>query len=198
MQRVCATPSCAARVFAFLSSHDVLRFATCAIHTRCAQSMLRHEEAVCGCVAAGRREHVRALARSFLFTPVYILAGEPQTRTLTGGRSYAHEIAQSLPARDAYYIAHSAAKGWGVHSLRTIAKGTCVCTYTGELVRTAELQERQRSRYDPQQLNYAITVREISQVRAYACMYGRVQTLRWCAVQCTLRCEDERGRHRLR
>ncbi|POM61307.1 SET domain containing hypothetical protein, partial [Phytophthora palmivora] len=51
-------------------------------------------------------------------------------------------------------------KGWGVLAAQDMEQRTFVGEYTGELVGTREMQRRYRERYDPQSLNYVLSLRE--------------------------------------
>ncbi|OWZ18417.1 hypothetical protein PHMEG_0007485, partial [Phytophthora megakarya] len=57
-------------------------------------------------------------------------------------------------------LAQCKGKGWGVLATNPIEQGEFVGEYTGELVSTREMRRRYRELYDPQALNYVLSLRE--------------------------------------
>ncbi|KAG7388009.1 hypothetical protein PHYPSEUDO_013261 [Phytophthora pseudosyringae] len=57
-------------------------------------------------------------------------------------------------------VAQCKGKGWGVLAAQQIEQGAFVGEYTGELVSSREMRRRYRERYDAQELNYVLSLRE--------------------------------------
>lgn len=113
---------------------------------------------------------VPCLCQSFTDARLTTACAMPGRFLLTAGRGQGWYDDVMLPAlpplydhynrRWRVYMKYSQSKGWGVFAGCTLAKGSRLFMYTGELLSSEDTRKRQRETYDPQGINYVLTIRE--------------------------------------